>query len=279
MPKLSEAIRARLERLAPQARFFLQKLNILEALERYRYRTRHALALPIPPRRLRTLVGPEPTIEGFLAQGQRMAGDIRNAVAAVGRTLESFRNVLDFGCGCGRQIRWFADLSGSCRLHGSDVCAPAIRWNQRHLGFAEFAVNGPLPPLPYPDAKFDLVYSISVFTHLNGEAQEPWLAELERVASPGGLVLISVQGELGFESFKNGALPTTPDLLERLKRHGPLAQEGFIFEPYKVGGDYGLAFHDIGYIRDRWCRRLRLAKFIARGIDGWQDLVVLEKPA
>lgn len=277
MNAVAERAGMKLKQAVRDTRFFLRRFNLADAFERRRYRREHAVALPIPPRRLRTLVGPEPLIEGFLAQGERTAGDIRKALAAVGREIESFENILDFGCGCGRQIRWFAGLPKTCRLHGSDVCAAAIQWNRRHLPFAEFAHNGFYPPLPYVAEKFDLIYALSVFTHLDESNQIAWVGELRRVASPEAIMVITTHGELGLESFRNGSLPTSPELLERLNRHGQLAQEGSIFEPYDRGDKYGLAFHDIGYIREQWGQELRILKFIPRGGDGWQDVVVLAK--
>jgi ubiquinone/menaquinone biosynthesis C-methylase UbiE len=45
--------------------------------------------------------------------------------------------------------------------------------------------NGQNPPLPFPDDHFDLVFSSSVFTHIDEHAQDLWLAELRRVTQPG----------------------------------------------------------------------------------------------
>ena len=50
------------------------------------------------------------------------------------------------------------------------------------------------PPLPYEDDRFDLVYSVSIFTHLDEQLQRPWIEELTRVVRPGGLVLVTVTG-------------------------------------------------------------------------------------
>jgi SAM-dependent methyltransferase len=270
--------RAKLKRVGPHVRFFLQRFNLAEAWERYRYGRRHGVALAIPPRRLRVLVGPDPSIERFLEQGRRTTEEIRLTLESLERPLEQFSSVLDFGCGCGRQMRWMAELANGRRLHGTDICADAVRWNQRHLPFARFTRNGPAPPLPFDDATFGLVYALSVFTHLSEPAQRAWLAELRRVTLPGGVLLLTTHGDLAFEQFRSGALPASAELLARLQRHTDLAGPGMVFEPYEPGGKYGLAFHDEAYVRAHWQEGLRLLKFIPRGGDGWQDIVVLEKP-
>jgi len=277
MNGMMEKIRGKLERVVPEARRFLARLDVADAFNRYRYYRNHAIALPVPPKTLRTLVGPDPGIEGFLATGQRSVNDLKRALESVNRTLESFESVLDFGCGCGRQIRWLADIPKPCRLHGTDVYVSAIRWNRRHLHFAEFESNGFYPPLPYPDGKFDLIYAISVFTHLNENDQSAWIDELRRVASPAAIVVLTTQGHYALDAIRKGFLAGSADFAARLNRHGDLSQEGAIFEPYARGGNYGMTFHDPDYVRARWGQRFRIVKFIPKGMDGWQDVTIMEK--
>jgi SAM-dependent methyltransferase len=74
------------------------------------------------------------------------------------------------------------------------VDADAIAWCQSALGGAEFETTGPLPPLPYSDASFNLIYAVSVFTHLSEGSQRAWLPELHRLLKPGGRLVVSVYG-------------------------------------------------------------------------------------
>ena len=53
---------------------------------------------------------------------------------------------------------------------------------------ARVVVNPPLPPLPFADGEFDLIWCGSVFTHLDEERQDAWLAELNaRPWPPAGI--------------------------------------------------------------------------------------------
>src|SRR5947208_884804 len=61
-------------------------------------------------------------------------------------------------------------------------------------GRARSEVNGLAPPLAFDDASFDLVYALSVFTHLTGDLQVAWRDELRRVLRPGGRLLITTHG-------------------------------------------------------------------------------------
>lgn len=67
------------------------------------------------------------------------------------------------------------------------------------------------PPLPYGDAQFDLVYALSVFTHMHEENARAWLAELARVVRPGGLALLTYLDE---------ALPAAGSLQPKLSETG-----------------------------------------------------------
>ena len=80
-------------------------------------------------------------------------------------------SILDFGCGCGRVVRWWRDLPAE--IHGSDFNPTLVRWCRENLPFGVFEVNRPEPPLPYPDDSFDLVYALSVLTHLAGRDAAP----------------------------------------------------------------------------------------------------------
>jgi SAM-dependent methyltransferase len=106
--------------------------------------------------------------------------------------MDAMRSILDFGCGSGRVIRYWSKLSAA--VHGTDYNPELVRWCQRHLPFATFQVNQTMPPLGYPNDTFDLVYALSVFTHLDEVGQLSWIRELRRIARPGGYVLITTHG-------------------------------------------------------------------------------------
>jgi len=119
------------------------------------------------------------------------------------------------------------------------------------------------------DAQFDLVYSISVFTHLPEAMQFAWLDELARVCAPGGILIASTHGEslLPGEAVAEG--------------RAELARRGFFY--LKGTGTPGLpdfyqtAFHLDSYVRAHWTRHFRLLATLARGMNNHQDAYVLER--
>ena len=150
--------------------------------------------MPLPPPRLRLLVDGRSADRGhFLRVGRQMFTGIRSGVEAMGREVEELGAVLDFGCGCARVARHWASVPGP-ELHGCDYNAELVDWCARNLCLMRVTQNEPTPPLPYVSGSFDLIYALSVFTHLDDELQREWLAEFRRVLAPGGLLVVSVLG-------------------------------------------------------------------------------------
>ncbi len=148
----------------------------------------------LPPAELITQVAGADDAASFLSQGALAAGNIRDALRRNGVAIERLRAILDFGCGCGRVLRHWARLEGP-ELHGADYNPALVRWCQANLPFAQLTVNGLHPPLHYPDARFDLIYALSVFTHLTEDQHHAWMKEIRRVLRPGGLLLFTTHGD------------------------------------------------------------------------------------
>jgi SAM-dependent methyltransferase len=207
-------------------------------------------SLPVPPPLLRFRVHGALDLHSFLSVGSSCANDIKRLLLnTVGEDLPAFSHVLDFGCGCGRVLRHFHNLSTSCRFYGTDIDEQAIDWCSRHLEFARFKVNSALPTTSFEDATFDLVYAISVFTHLDEEYQIAWLRELKRISKPGGLLLLTVHGK----SF----LPN-----ESHNSETDLDETGFLYLVHQTGklkldglpDFYQTAYHSETYIRREWSK-------------------------
>jgi SAM-dependent methyltransferase len=154
---------------------------------------KHSGFKKLPPPYLRYRVNGTPKTELFLNQGKKRANGIETCLRIVGRDVDSFENVLDFGCGCGRTIIWFAGKK--VNFNGTDIDPEAVQWCRDNLKFANFDTNNELPPLKYEDSKFDLIYAVSVFTHLDEYRQFQWLLELKRVLRPEGILIMTVYNE------------------------------------------------------------------------------------
>lgn len=150
--------------------------------------------LPVPPARLRVLVTGTSDLDRFLRTGRAHAALVADMVKRSGTSLPELDAILDFGCGCGRVARWWADLSGP-EIYACDYNGELVDWCAQNLPFMKPSTTALQPPLPYANEMFDLVHSYSVFTHLSPDLQARWMAELHRVLRPDGLLLVTLQGD------------------------------------------------------------------------------------
>lgn len=236
------------------------------------WRRARIAAVAVPPAALRFRVHGDLSLESFLQTGAQCSRDIHSALASVDREIDSFDRVLDFGCGCGRTLLWLAPWAERTELHGTDIDPDAISWCRRSIAFARFAVNDALPPLPHADESFDLVYLVSVFTHLTEDLQFRWLEELRRVSRPGGHVLVTLRG-----SYYHDRL-SAQDRAE-------LEREGFVFSrlpdhmrdvfpPW-----YQTATHTEEYVRRTYSGYFDVIRHLRGALDGCQDIVILKRHA
>ena len=149
--------------------------------------------LPMPSPRLRFLVSGTEDEEIFTTLGRNGFDAIQSCLQRNHIGPSSIKDVLDFGCGCGRVTRYWSGQAG-VTVSGTDIAAEAIEWASANLPFASFSVNLGTPPLHYPDSSLDFIYSLSVFTHLPETLQKSWFAELVRVLRPGGFLYVTTHG-------------------------------------------------------------------------------------
>lgn len=194
--------------------------------------------LPVPPPRLRYIVGGSTDVTRFLAGGERLARMIEDTLARNGIQLERLGAILDFGAGCGRIARHWHALE-AVEVHGTDYNAELIDWCRANLPFGRFETNELAPPLPCPDGRFDFVYAYSVFTHLPEELQRAWFAELRRVLRPRGHLLVTTHGDAFAERRLEAAA------LERYRRGELVVRMEEV-----AGTNTCAAFHPRGYVSD-----------------------------
>lgn len=236
---------------------------------------------PSPGPELAQRVAGGPDMDAFFQSGRRSMQEVRNALATVGRDLDDYRTILDFGAGCGRMITWLEPLArAGAELHGTDTDSELIAWLGENLDFVTAQVNDPLPPTPYADGQFDLVYNHSVFTHLDEERQNAWLTELRRITCVGGHVVLTVHGEGAFAQYEDAMINNSGDAIDEREIYSGL---GFLFMPDKGWQDkgfpewYGGAYHSTSYVFSHWSRWFRIKAYLPQGALNFQDIVVLER--
>lgn len=226
--------------------------------------------LPFPHPFLSFLVIGSCDLELWYRSGLRHSRLVRELLERNHFRIESFSDILDFGCGCGRVLRHWKGLPAP-RVWGADINPRHIRWCREHYPFAEFRVNGLASPLDFPDGKFDLIYALSVFSHLDESFQLFWMEELARVVKPEGILILSVHGP----SFRQ---VLTEEEMSRFES-GQLIVKGTRYQ----GTNVCMAYHPEEYVRNTLARGFQVLDYLA-GIgegacvdEAIQDMYVMQK--
>ena len=152
--------------------------------------------LPIPPPELWQRWSA--TAEEYLGTGSQDTASMLDTLAQAGVRPNELSRVLDFGCAEGRMLRFFPRTADSVRW-GVDINAQRIAWAQQHLSPPLlFATTTTAPHLPFQDDYFDLVYALSVFTHISDLA-DAWFLELLRVVRPTGYIWLTIHDQHSVE--------------------------------------------------------------------------------
>ena len=91
---------------------------------------------------------------------------------------------------------------------------------------------------------------------------------------PDGVALVSVQGDLAFDSYRSRRLlGASREIIEHLSGYDSLEDAGMIFEPYRrtlwntfnfagAEGPYGFTFNSSSQVRRVWSRWLEVVEII-----------------
>jgi len=249
-----------------------------KAHESYRKPALDDDGVPIPPSWLTQAFTSKPDALDYLQGGTIAAKMVTDLAATGGVTVTSKSRVLDFGCGAGRVARSLRK-STHAELVGYDLYAPAIRWCQAHMSFGRWEHGLSEPPLKEENESFDLIYAISVLTHLNEAHQDLWLAEWKRLLRPGGVLIATFRSEQFIEQFiRPRSTPYADKISAALSAAGfaHVTDEGWagVFPDF-----YNDSFHTPDYVKARWGRELEIVGIHppAAFPGSRQDVAVLRK--
>ena len=239
--------------------------------------------LPFPPWQEMLTVGGETDLRLFLSIGYACYESIRKYIPA---DLDFPIEVLDFGVGCARTMRFFYRESDKFICHGCDVDRRAIDYLSRSIPFIRAKATNNLPPLPYGTGYFDLVYSISVFTHLEFNTVKLWLKEMHRILKVNGVLELSLHGPRSYGIVLNE--PQRRRLIgiddrEFESKKMLFDNEGFVWMKQPVGStDIDTSQFGISFISRECFERIispyfTLVDYAEGELGGWQDLAILRK--
>ena len=208
----------------------------------------------------------------YFGSGYSEARAVLSTAEAHGLDLSKLNAVLEFGCGSARVLRHLRVISG-LELTGADANPKPIAWNRRHLPGINFQLNALEPPLPFAEDAFDLIYALSVFTHIPLQWQKPWLLELRRILRPGGYLLCTVHGnryahqlsEQDRNELERGGTVTYDANSPRASYSSKILQSWDVFQ-------------NRAEVRDTFSDVFELLRYTDEPFANGQDVLVLRKP-
>jgi GT2 family glycosyltransferase/SAM-dependent methyltransferase/glycosyltransferase involved in cell wall biosynthesis len=237
-----------------------------------------------PPVELIVRVVGTSDVEAFVRSGYEHVDQLAEILGRAGYDLQQFRDIYDFGCGCGRLTRALRDRVPEARLTATDIDEEAIAWLAGKMPGVTARVNPWLPPLPFADGAFDLVIAFSVFTHLPEDYQDAWLAELQRVTRPGAVLVVTVHGESHWRRTWDVDFAAAPKDVRRHSRRLAFRRRVRGFAHWRGDGwertfpdFYHTTWHRPGYVRKHWSRWFEVLNIEEATEIGNHDLVVLRR--
>jgi SAM-dependent methyltransferase len=221
--------------------------------------------------------------EHFIISGVTIAYQIRSIANEFLRKREDI-TILDWGVGCGRvAVPLKRGFMSAATVIGRDVDQVNVEWCKANLSDIGVKACDFYPPLDLESSSVDLIYGISVMTHLTEGAQFAWLKDLSRVLKPGGICILTTHGEYsmawGTIDDQSWLSIQDPFIQERL---GTLGISDAIIDRGRLGESLMINYYRGTYqtrkqVEDMWSKYMDIVAYYPAAVTSFQDIVVLKK--
>lgn len=174
-------------------------------------------------------------LRDYFADGWRTLSELMLMLEAVDQPLLKTPRVLEFASGHGRFTRHLTKALGAGRVVVSDVVPSAVEFSKSTFGVDGFLSASVPEEVQWPQ-RYELVFVLSLFSHLPRSTWSRWLKVLFEAVAPGGLLVFSTHG------VKAAAFDSVV-----------LDEEGFFFAPSSESHaidaqEYGTAFTSEAFV-------------------------------
>ncbi len=207
-------------------------------------------------------------IRDYLADGWRTMAELVLLLEQAGHPLLHTRSFLEFASGHGRFTRHLVKALGAERVVVSDVVADSVDFARVAFGVEGF-VSAAVPEDVRWDKQHDVVFVLSLFSHLPASTWSRWLRRIYDMVAPGGVLVFTTHGEAAVR-----------------KQDVSLDADGYFFTPSSESTaidaqEYGTTFTSEAFVRARIAEHLpgaRLRQFSPQHFWHHQDAFVVERP-
>jgi SAM-dependent methyltransferase len=172
----------------------------------------------------------------YLSDGWRTMMELQELLDSAGLSVGRCQSFLEFASGHGRFTRHLARVCKNGQLSVSDVVPGSVDFLRSTLGVKGFYSSTDPHALSIPE-KYEVIFVLSLFSHLPSAVWKSWLQVLHAALKPGGLLILSTHGE------KCARLDEVD-----------LGTQGYRFFPSSEstaldGATYGTTFASLAYVR------------------------------
>lgn len=132
-------------------------------------------------------------IREYLSDGWRTMSELMYLLERLDRPLMKTRSVLEFAAGFGRFTRHLARALPNA-VTCTDIQPGSVEFLRDQFKVNAFYSSTRPEEIVYPQ-QYELIFVLSLFTHLPVERWGAWLKHLHRGLAPGGLLVFSVHNE------------------------------------------------------------------------------------
>ena len=133
-------------------------------------------------------------VRDYLSDGWRTAVELQQALDVFQLSLGHCDHFLEFASGHGRFTRHLAKLLKSGALTVSDVVPGSVDFLRNTLGVKGFYSETDPTKLVFNE-KYQIIFVLSLFSHLPEPVWGSWFKSLYRALQPGGVLIFSTHGE------------------------------------------------------------------------------------
>jgi SAM-dependent methyltransferase len=202
-------------------------------------------------------------------------GILSRSLREADREWRDIESCLEIGCGYGRIVRELRREIAPSSISVCDVLDEGARFAAAEFGVRRVSVVEAMGP-EY-DCSFDLIYLLSVYTHLPRHMIENNLARVSALLKPNGALVFSTHGKQSAEM----AEIYQQYWLDKEKLSAKLEQTGFFYERYPYYyADYGLTWMVTDEVKKMVANAAPTLDFLAHyplAVDAHQDVFVYRR--
>lgn len=136
--------------------------------------------------------------EEFFKDGEHTAKEIIEWTKEYTR----LEKILDWGCGVSRVVMHIDKFTDPHTLvYACDINKQMISFNEKSYKNVLYSLISYDPPTNYENEYFDLIYGLSIFTHIDAATQENWIKEIHRILSTNGIFLFTTHGKFFYHKL------------------------------------------------------------------------------